>query len=166
MRSLVALLATGLLLIVCCSCSTSGAVVGHATSARPTIGQVTLEDRTLGAATVAAQENLDRFTAGDFAGVWELMAKTVRDGISQDDFVAFYKTCKKADSSISVTGFRMEGDDEAIVRMNVGDVEYFRVMLYESGRWVMKPTDDFAGHLGQPVTQIVAEERADGRCAG
>ena len=163
MRSLVALFATGLLMIACCACSTSSAVVGRATTTAHAT-HVMHDDFTLGAATVAAQENIDRFTAGDFAGVWELMAHNVRDGISRDDFVEFYETCKKRGASISVTGVRLEGDDQAIVHMLVDGVERFRIMVYEDGQWLMKPTDDFADRLGQPLTQIVAEERAIGRC--
>ena len=45
--------------------------------------------QTLEAATAAAQEIADRQTSGDFAGVWPLMSKRVRDNMSETDFVAF-----------------------------------------------------------------------------
>ena len=151
-----------LLLIACCACSTSSAVTGHATSTAP----VMHDDMTLGAATVAAQETIDRFAAGDFASVWEHMAKQVRDGITQSDFVSFYESCKKKGSPIDVAGVRLEGDDEAIVSMVVAGQERSRIMLYEDGDWFMEPTDDFESHLGEPVEQIVAEETADGKCVG
>jgi hypothetical protein len=54
---------------------------------------------TLSAATAAAQANVDHFSSGDFAGVWERMSREVRDGITQEDFVTFYQTCKKASTS-------------------------------------------------------------------
>jgi hypothetical protein len=38
-------------------------------------------------------------------------------------------------------------------------------MLFENGNWVMKPTQGFAAHLGEPVAQIVAEEKSAGLCS-
>ena len=38
-------------------------------------------------------------------------------------------------------------------------------MLFEDGSWVMKPTQEFAAHLGEPVQKIIAEEKAVGLCA-
>ena len=52
----------------------------------------------------------------------------------------------------------------AIVRTEVGGTAGYRIMLFENGNWVMKPTDGFAAHLGEPVEQIVAEEKAAGLC--
>ena len=121
---------------------------------------------TLSAATAAAQANVDRFSSGDFAGVWELMSAEVRDGITQEDFVTFYETCKKAGPKIRVVGERLDAaDGEAIVRMEVAGTERSRIMIFENGNWVMKPTQGFAAHLGEPVEQIVAEERSAGLCS-
>jgi hypothetical protein len=119
---------------------------------------------TLAAATAAAQANIDRFTSGDFAGVWEHMAKDVRDQISQADFLTFYTACKKTGTPIDVTGLRLQPNDQAIVLMKIGGVERSRIMVYEHGVWDMQPTDDFAEHLGEPVAQIIAEEKAAGVC--
>jgi hypothetical protein len=121
---------------------------------------------TLSAATAAAQANVDHFSSGDFAGVWERMSREVRDGITQEDFVTFYQTCKKAGPKIRVAGMRLDAaDGEALVRTEVEGTEGSRTMLFENGNWVMKPTDGFAAHLGEPVEQIVAEEKTAGLCA-
>ena len=120
---------------------------------------------TLSAATAAAQANVDRFSSGDFAGVWELMSREVRDGITQEDFVTFYETCKKAGPKIRVAGVRLDADGEAIVRVDVGGTERPRIMLFENGNWVMKATPGFAAHLGEPVEQIIAEEKSAGLCS-
>jgi len=85
---------------------------------------------TLSAAVAAAQANADRFSSGDFAGVWERMSREVRDGITREDFVTFYETCKKTGQKIRVAGVRME----------VGGTDQSRVMLFENGNRVMKPT--------------------------
>jgi len=94
------------------------------------------------------------------------MSREVRDGITQEDFVTFYETCKKAGPKIRVAGVRLDAaDGEAIVRMEVGGTEQSRIMLFENGDWVMKPTQGFAAHLGEPVEQIVAEEKSAGLCS-
>jgi len=95
---------------------------------------------TLSAAVAAAQANADRFSSGDFAGVWERMSREVRDGITREDFVTFYETCKKTGQKIRVAGVRLDAGDAALVRMEVGGTDQSRVMLFENGNWVMKPT--------------------------
>jgi hypothetical protein len=171
MRSFVRVLSAALLATACSSCGiadgASNSTTGKAGSAaaRATApGQIVPE--TLSAATAAAQANVDRFSSGDFAGVWELMSREVRDGITQQDFVTFYETCKKAGPKIRVAGVRLDAaNGEAIVRMEVAGTERPRIMLFEKGNWVMKPTQGFAAHLGEPIEQIVAEERSAGLCS-
>jgi hypothetical protein len=119
---------------------------------------------TLSAATAAAQADIDRFTSGDFAGVWEHMSSDVRNAISEKDFVTLYDTCKKRGPKISVAGVSL-ADDEATVRMRLHGVDRYRTMRYEDDRWVMAPTPEFAARLGKPVGQIIAEEKAAGLCS-
>jgi hypothetical protein len=159
MRSFVPAVSAVLLAAACTSC-------GIADGASDSIGQASSDvPETLSAAVAAAQANADRFSSGDFAGVWERMSREVRDGITQEDFVTFYETCKKAGPKIRVAGVRLDAGDSAIVRMQVGGIDQSRIMLFENGNWVMKPTPGFAAHLGEPVEQIVAEERSAGLCS-
>lgn len=167
MRPVVAVLAALIALVACAACGTSHGASGSSVLRAPEAYPAAVEGGdpvTLGAATVAAQANIDLFTAGDFAGVWEHMAKDVRDGISQADFVTFYETCKKTGQRLNVTGVRLQPDGQAIVLMKVKGVERTRIMVYEDGAWNMQATDDFAAHLGEPVDQIIAEEKAAGLC--
>jgi outer membrane murein-binding lipoprotein Lpp len=149
--------------LLAAACSACGVADGASTS---TVGRASSDvPETLSAAVAAAQTNADRFAARDFAGVWERMSREVRDGISRDDFVTFYETCKKAGPTIRVAGVSLDATaGSAVVRMDVGSTEQARIMLFEDGTWVMKPTPGFAAHLGQPVAQIVAEETAAGLC--
>ena len=167
MKSVLASVAALIALIACAACgpahgASGSSVVRPAQSDSPTRGADVPE--TLAAATAAAQDNIDRFTAGDFAGVWTRMERDVREGITQDDFVRFYQTCKKPGPPISVRGVRLEPGDEAIVLMTIRGVEKSRTMVYEDGIWNMQATDDFASHLGEPVDQIIQEEKAAGLC--
>jgi hypothetical protein len=167
MKSVVAFLAAFLTLMVCSACGTSHGASGSSVLRVPTAAPTAMAGDvpiTLSAATAAAQANVDRFTSGNFAGVWEHMAKDVRDKIGQADFVTFYQTCKKPGGPISVTGVRLDSDSTAVVRMKSHGVDRSRIMIYQDGMWNMQPTDDFASHLGEPVEQIIAEETAVGLC--
>lgn len=120
---------------------------------------------TLAAATAAAQADMDRFSAGDFAWVWEHMTQDVRNGIDENDFVTLYQTCKTIGPNFSVSGVQLDaGTNDAIVSLTNRGAVHFRVMRYEYGGWNMAPTHDFASRLGKPVQQIIAEEKAAGLC--
>ena len=170
MRSFIAVLSAVLLATACSCCGIAdGASDSTIGQARPVAASTTASGpdvpETLSAATAAAQANVDHFSSGDFAGVWERMSREVRDGITQEDFVTFYETCKTAGPKIRVAGVRLDAADVAIVRLEVGGTERPRIMLFENGNWVMKPTQGFAAHLGEPVEQIVAEEKSAGLCS-
>jgi hypothetical protein len=168
MRSFIAAL-SAVLVATCCGIAdgASTSTIGQARSDAPsTTASGPDVPETLSAATAAAQANVDHFSSGDFAGVWERMSREVRDGITQEDFVTFYETCKTAGPKIRVAGVRLDAaDGEAIVRLQVGGTERPRIMLFENGNWVMKPTQGFAAHLGEPVEQIIAEEKSAGLCS-
>ena len=166
MKSVATFVAAVIVLISCAACGPAHGASGSSVVRPATIssGQATDVPETLAAATAAAQANIDRFTAGDFAGVWEHMESDVRTGITQQDFVTFYRTCKKPGSPISVRGLRLEAG-EAIVVMKIQGVEKSRTMVYEDGTWNMQATDDFASRLGEPLPQLIAEETAAGLCS-
>lgn len=165
MKSVLASCAAAAVAAMCTACG----VYGTAGSTAPSLAAYPAETAggasvTLGAATVAAQSIVDSFTAGDFGTVWERMTEDVRAGISQDDFVTFYETCKKPGPRLNVSGLQMEDDGQAVVRMIGQGVQGVRFMVYEQGVWNMRATKDFAAHLGQPLRQIIAEEKAAGLC--
>lgn len=167
MRSVVTFLAALVVLITCAACGPAHGASGSSV-VRPAVADSNPREtdvpETLAAATAAAQANIDRFTAGDFAGVWEHMEADVRAGITKQDFVTFYETCKKPGSPISVRGARLDAGDEAIVLMKIQGIEKSRTMVYEDGNWNMQATDDFASRLGEPLPRLIAEETAAGLC--
>ena len=166
MKPVATFVAAVIVLISCAACGPAHGASGSSVvrpAATDASGQATDVPETLAAATAAAQANIDRFTAGDFAGVWDHMESDVRAGITQRDFVTFYETCKKPGGPISVRGARLEAG-EAIVLMKIQGVEKSRTMVYEDGSWNMQATDDFAARLGQPLQQLIAEETAAGLC--
>ncbi|MGO4442747.1 hypothetical protein AB4Z42_05270 [Mycobacterium sp. 2YAF39] len=171
MRSFAAALSAVLFATACASCGIAdGASKSSTGPAGPVAARTAASGgdvpETLSAATAAAQANVDHFSSGDFAGVWERMSREVRDGITQDDFVTFYATCKKPGTKIRVAGVSLDpAVGEAIVSMKLDGTERPRIMLFEDGDWVMKPTPAFAAHLGEPVGKIIAEEQSAGLCS-
>ncbi|MCV7228024.1 hypothetical protein H7J73_18585 [Mycolicibacterium komossense] len=119
---------------------------------------------TLESATAAAQADIDRYSAGDFGFVWEHMTKDVREAMTKEDFVTYYRTCKSIGPKLVVTGTAL-ADDRATVAIAGPHTTGYRVMAYQDGQWNMAPTDTFAKHLGQPVRQLIEEETRSGLCS-
>lgn len=126
------------------------------------------DPRTLDAAVASAQENADRFSSGDYAGSWELLAPSFQKLISQDDYVKVAIACSGgADGSgmpIQVTGVRMSGEDKAIVRLELLGVKESRTMLYVNGRWLQDVSPGFKS--GMTAAERIAARKADGSCNG
>jgi serine/threonine protein kinase, bacterial len=123
------------------------------------------QPHTLEAATLALQESSDRMFAGEFAEVWELYFAKLRERITQADFVTYMKACKEHDLPIKATGVRMDGPDTALVRESILDVGVIKTMVYEDGRWKLETTDEsWLEDLGLPVDQLIAKEKAAGKC--
>ncbi len=106
----------------------------------------------------AAQEMSDRARSGDFAGTWLMFSPTLREKVSQADYVKLGKACGSSPFPVKVVGVRMEGDSTAIVRLSVGDglVQQARTMHYIDGAWYQEPSDQFAEHLGKPLNALIA----------
>jgi hypothetical protein len=129
------------------------------------------EPKTLEAATTAAQEVADRLTSGDFAGVWLMLSKQVRDNISQADYVTLQNACTKTGLPARVTGVRLDSPTTAIVRWNadVPGLSGFKVtktMVYEDGKWVEAPDPEYVqDYGGLNVEQIIAKRISTGHCS-
>ena len=122
--------------------------------------------KTLDAAVEAGQEVSDRFSSGDFAGSWDLMSSEFKDGISREDYAKLSSECSGTGIPIDVEGVRLEGEDEAIVRLAIGDFTQSRTMVFEDGQWLQAPSPHFREDLGKPVEKIIEEKKAAGECTG
>lgn len=124
------------------------------------------DPRTLEAATAAAQERVNRFSSGDYAGAWLLSSQQMRNSVTQNDYVSFQLTCASAITRLPtvVTGIRMDGPGRAIVRQELLGVQDSFAMVYEDGRWVAEPTGFWIRNAGRTAQEIVADARAEGIC--
>lgn len=145
------------------SSDTEASVTAAATTTTTT---TPAQPKTLEAATATAQEWADRRAAGDYAGVWLLFDKQVRDGISQADYVSLSETCSNPITALptKVVGVRLDNPEQAITRFEVMGFKISATVLYEDGQWLLAPEPEFAQDLGKPVNQIIAERKARGEC--
>lgn len=137
-----------------------------ASNAAPTTTTTPAQPKTLEAATAVSQEWADRRAAGDYAGVWLLFAKQVRDRMSQQDYVTLSETCTSSlvQMPTKAVPVRLDGPDKAITRLEVMGFKIPANLEYQDGQWLLLPTPEFAEDLGKPVQQIIDERKASGDC--
>lgn len=116
------------------------------------------EPQTLEADAKAAQEMADRSNSGDYAGTWMMFTPSLRDRMTQAEYVQLGKACGSSPLPIKIVPVRMEPDGSAIVRLSVGDglAQQVRTMRYVEGTWQQEPGDAFAAQLGKPIAQIIS----------
>ena len=79
--------------------------------------------------------------------------------------VTYYEACKPTGWPSTVTGVRMDGPDTAIIRQSTFGIGENHKMTYEDGSWKWMPNDPrWVERLGLPVDQLIAEEKAAGKC--
>lgn len=112
----------------------------------------------------AAQEQADRYSAGDYAGVYDMWAADARAVISEDEYLKLAATCSGAGADIKVADVRVDGDDKATVRLGVGDFEQAYQMRLEDGAWKWVPTDDSLALYELGADAAIEKQRAEGTC--
>lgn len=124
----------------------------------------TTQPKTEAAATAAAQEAFDRYTAGDFAGAWEMYTAAGRAAVSKADYVRLNTTCPKLQGiQVKIVATRVEGDT-ATVRIQLGPLVDSYVMNYEAGQWLLEPTAAAMADYNQGVDKIIASRKAAKSC--
>lgn len=125
-------------------------------------------EKTVEAAEKDAQEAVDRYTSGDFAGAWEMSPKIIRDAVPQDDYVRMNETCYQTGAPVEVEGVRLTGDDTASMRLALGGFKDARTLTYEDGLWRMNPSKEFAKQIKDGLTadEMIAAEKKAGTCNG
>jgi outer membrane biogenesis lipoprotein LolB len=122
------------------------------------------QPRTEAAAREVAQEQADRYAAGDFGGAWDLWADEARDTITREDYVRLGEECLAAGVPVDVTDVRLEGDDRAVVRLGVGTFEQAYTMRYEDGAWRWMPTPEVLEDYDGDVDRLIQQMNDNGQC--
>ena len=123
-----------------------------------------LQPEDLAAATVASQEKADRHASGDFAGEWLLYVRNLREGITQQDFVHYSQVCSRTGLKLKATGVRMDGNDRAIVRLELLGGTRAYTWAYEDGAWYQMPDDFLSSNFGKSGDQLIAADKGQGHC--
>ena len=152
---LTALPVLALSLAACSSDEPSDDAAGGETDAQP---------RSVAAVESVAQEEADRYAAGDFGGAWDLWAEEAQGTISREDYIELGEACLGAGVRINVTKVRLVGDDRAVVRMGVGRFQQAYTMRYEDGAWRWVPTDEALEDYDGDVDRLIKTMEAKGNC--
>jgi hypothetical protein len=123
------------------------------------------EPKTLEGAKIAAQTVFDRFSGGDFAGVWEMHSAKAKQTITKADYVKLNETCSRKGVAIQLTSARLDGPDRAIViaRKLVAAQSY--TMVYEADGWKLEPAKEGMALYAMGATRAIAAQKKAKTCA-
>lgn len=158
-RGLAGILLTGLLLAGCGGGSEDGPA-----AAKPEGEAVKAEPRTKEAVEATAKEQADRYASGDFKGTWDMWTKAGKAAISRDDYAEMAETCELGGVPLEVSSVRLESDDEAVVRIGLGDITQSYSILYEDGMWRWQPNADSIKTYALGKSGAIKALKADGAC--
>ena len=115
---------------------------------------------TIDGAKALAQEELDRYGAGDAAGAWDLFDEATQAKVSRVDYVAVHDACPLRAPSYTIKSARMESPTQAVITVAyLGTSQAYKV-LFENGqwRWQMQPSDA-AGYKDGSAANIMRLKR-------
>jgi hypothetical protein len=123
------------------------------------------EAKTVEGAKIAAQTVFDRFSGGDFAGVWDMHTAKAQQTITKADYVKLNETCSRKGIAIQLTSARLEGTDKAIViaRKLVATQSY--TMAYENNAWKLEPAKEGLALYALGATKAIAAQKKARTCA-
>jgi hypothetical protein len=123
------------------------------------------EPKTVEGAKVAAQTVFDRFSGGDFAGVWELHTAKAKQTITKADYVKLNETCSRKGVAIQLTSARMEGTDKAVVIARKLLAAQSYTMVYEGTAWKLEPAKEGMALYAMGATRAIAAQKKAKTCA-
>lgn len=143
---------------------TKDAPAGNTAAAAP--GSGAPEAQTVTAAQAAAQTVFDRFSAGDFAGAWDMYTTAGQAAISQADYVKLNEACSRKGLAITVSSARLQNPTTAIViaKQLVATQSY--TMLYQQNAWRLQPAKEGIALYKLGAIKAIAAQKKAGTCAG
>jgi hypothetical protein len=144
-----------------CSDDESPAPAGNAAAA----AAAGPESKTLDGAKAAAQTVFDRFSGGDFAGVWEMHTAKAKQTITKADYVKLNETCSRKGVAIQLTSARLEGTDKAVVIARKLLAAQSYTMVYEETGWRLEPAKEGLALYALGATKAIAAQKKAKTCA-
>jgi hypothetical protein len=123
------------------------------------------EPKTVEGAKIAAQTVFDRFSGGDFAGVWEMHTAKAKQTITKADYVKLNETCSRKGVAIQLTSARLEGTDKAVVVARKLLAAQSYTMVYETDAWKLEPAKEGMALYALGATRAIAAQKKAKTCA-
>lgn len=122
------------------------------------------EPKTEDAAKAAAQNEFDAYSAGDWAGTWDLWTTEGKAAFSRDDYIALHTECKTITGlPMVIKNVRLEGDS-AIVRVERMTFLMTYTMRYQDNAWRFQPDAQNMADYAKGKTALIAEKKQSGTC--
>ena len=122
------------------------------------------EPKTAEAATAIAKEQSLRYSSGDFAGAWEMWTDEAKKIFSREDYVTLSEKCAATGIPLEVDPARLEGSDEAVVRVGLGDIKSSYKLKYDDGHWKWQPDPDNIKIYELGLQGAIKARKAEGSC--
>ena len=120
---------------------------------------------TLEGAKALAQEELDRYGAGDAAGAWDLLDSASQSTVKRADYVAVHEACPLRAPNYTIKSVRLETPTQAVITVAYLGMSQAYKVNYEDGqwRWAMQPSD--AASYSQGADADIARLKKLGLCS-
>ena len=98
---------------------------------------------TLEGAKALAQEELDRYAAGDAAGAWDLLDAASQSKVKRTDYIAVHDACPLRAPNYTIKRARRETPSQAVITVEYLGMSQAYKVNFERGqwRWAMQPSD-------------------------
>ncbi len=165
------IVAAGLVLAGCAGGGTNAQPADTTSSSSSTSSTIsstptpTAEPKTATAVKAMAQEEADRYSAGDWEGAWELWTAEGKAAVTAEDYARFHDTCSTSGVPLKVVNVRVQGD-VATIRIEALGFQQAYKAKYENGAWRWQPNaSDLRDYRGG-VDKMIKDGKADGSCDG
>lgn len=134
------------------------------TSATPS-PTIPAEPQTAQAAKKAARMQSDLWSAGDFAGAWDMWTAASKKLMTRKGYVKWAETCANNGMPIKVVSARLEKPEHAVIILDIVGFKQKYDMRYEDGRWAWEPSKEARALYKLGAKKAIAQSRNNGSCA-
>lgn len=115
----------------------------------------------------AAQEHVDAYVSGDYAGAWESWSNSAKKVLDQAGYVRLNELCPQLAEGVpmKVDAVRLNAAKTvAVVRFERLGFKFSYKYLYEDGRWRFQPDAETIADYRLGAEALAAKRKREGSC--